>query len=347
MMASHIQGNPQDSAPLADQSTSINSQISEYTAGDADSAYGEGMGDTTVSIRSSDLVYVYENGRRYQQCDDDVYIFPNDEKERDRLDMLHHIHLLIFKDKLYMAPIQKPKNILDMGAGTGIWAIDFADEFPNAHVLGVDFSYMQPNWLPPNCSFELDNIEKEWQYPPGQRFDYIHQRGLAGSIQDWYGLYRQALMHLVPGGWLEIQEFDFWFYSQEPGGLAKDSYIMQWQELIGQASVKMRRRLHCAVDLKTRVQHAGFTDVTFEAIKVPVGGWPKDQDLRTIGRYMQLHMRQALEALTLGYFSRILMWSTDEIQVLLARVLNEFNCKSKRLYTYYRVIYGRKPEAKQ
>ena len=34
----------------------------------------------------------------------------------------HHLFLLTFNDKLFLAPIQNPKNVLDVGTGTGIWA---------------------------------------------------------------------------------------------------------------------------------------------------------------------------------------------------------------------------------
>ena len=32
----------------------------------------------------------------------------------------------------------------------GLWAIDFADEFPEAEVTGTDISPIQPTWIPPN-----------------------------------------------------------------------------------------------------------------------------------------------------------------------------------------------------
>jgi methylase of polypeptide subunit release factors len=33
--------------------------------------------------------------------------------------------------------------VLDIGTGTGIWAIDFADEHPEAEVIGTDLSPIQ------------------------------------------------------------------------------------------------------------------------------------------------------------------------------------------------------------
>lgn len=50
---------------------------------------------------------------------------PNDEQESNRLDIHHHLAVLGLGGRLHMAPIGKdPGGILDLGTGTGIWAID-------------------------------------------------------------------------------------------------------------------------------------------------------------------------------------------------------------------------------
>ena len=49
--------------------------------------------------------------------------------------------------KLFFAPIgDKPGRILDIGTGTGIWAIDVGDEYPDAEIIGTDISPTQPSW---------------------------------------------------------------------------------------------------------------------------------------------------------------------------------------------------------
>jgi len=56
------------------------------------------------------------------------YLAPNDEAELDRLDMHHHLAALLIDGKLHVAPIgENPQAILDVGCGTGIWAIDIGE----------------------------------------------------------------------------------------------------------------------------------------------------------------------------------------------------------------------------
>lgn len=71
---------------------------------------------------------------------------PNDESEQDRLDLSHQMFKITTGDKLYLAPIAKPARILDVGTGTGIWAIEMGDEFPDSDILGTDLSPTQPTW---------------------------------------------------------------------------------------------------------------------------------------------------------------------------------------------------------
>jgi methylase of polypeptide subunit release factors len=66
---------------------------------------------------------------------------PTDEKEQDRLDMHHEIMLQLLGGKLHLAPIDTPQKILDIGTGTGIWAIDAADTYPSAEVVGTDLRW--------------------------------------------------------------------------------------------------------------------------------------------------------------------------------------------------------------
>jgi methylase of polypeptide subunit release factors len=55
-----------------------------------------------------------------------------------RLEKLHDVMFDLLDKKLYLAPVENPQRILDIGTGTGIWAIDVAETHPHADVIGVD-----------------------------------------------------------------------------------------------------------------------------------------------------------------------------------------------------------------
>jgi methylase of polypeptide subunit release factors len=81
--------------------------------------------------------------------------------------------------------------VLDLGTGTGIWAIDFADQFPSAIVIGTDLSPIQPTWVLPNVRFEIEDFNDEWTFKPND-FDYIHMRCIYGTVADWPIFYKQV-----------------------------------------------------------------------------------------------------------------------------------------------------------
>ena len=74
--------------------------------------------------------YVYENSRRYHKYQEGRYHFPNDDAEQEREDMQHAMFMLLCDSKLHFAPLENPRSILDIGTGTGIWAIESKHSLP-------------------------------------------------------------------------------------------------------------------------------------------------------------------------------------------------------------------------
>lgn len=72
--------------------------------------------------------------------------------------------------------------------------------FPGAAVIGTDLAPIQPDYIPPNLAFMIDDIEDEWTW--GQKFDYIYTRDLDGV--DWVMLSRRAHAFLILGGYFEV-----------------------------------------------------------------------------------------------------------------------------------------------
>lgn len=54
-------------------------------------------------------------------------------------DLAHHMYLMTLEGKLHLAPLENPQNILDVGTGTGIWAMyaPFAFFFQSAFCLDL------------------------------------------------------------------------------------------------------------------------------------------------------------------------------------------------------------------
>jgi hypothetical protein len=80
------------------------------------------------------------------------------------------------------------------------------------------------------------------------------------------------------------------------------------------------------------LRKAGFVDVKEHYFKLPINTWPKNRQLKEIGKYQALHYTEGLEGICIGLFTRVLGWQPSELQVLLAKVRAEIKDKSIHLY---------------
>ncbi|RFN46890.1 s-adenosyl-l-methionine-dependent methyltransferase [Fusarium flagelliforme] len=203
-------------------------------------------------------------------------------------------------NRLHLSPIgEKPQKILDIGTGTGIWAIDsdMADEYSSAEVIGTDISAAQPTFVPPNCIFQIDDAQLDWTFEPNT-FDFIHLRYLYGAIDDWRKLFRQAYTHVRPGGWVESLDIDIETRSENPKVQNDPNHIFyKWYQLFFECGRKTGRTFEIARDGRQEeyMREAGFTDLVAKSWKVPIGGWPHDEKLKQIGFYNGAFVDQSLD----------------------------------------------------
>ncbi|KAF5643231.1 methyltransferase [Fusarium sp. NRRL 52700] len=276
------------------------------------------------------------------------YVLPNDEKENERLDLQHNLFLLTFGDKLGLAPPCYPdtkvNHVLDLGTGTGIWAMDFADEHPEAEltlkVVGVDLSPIQPSFIPPNVSFEIDDIEDEWTY--SKPFDYIHSRFMTSCISDWKKYLTQCFQNLTPNGYLELQEADLTIKSDDDT-VKPDNALLKCLKLLQEASERFGRPyvdIPALVDVMTEV---GFVDVKIERFRWPSNTWPKDKKYKELGAWCYENFSSGLEAITMAALTRGHGWSVEDTTVFLMDVRKSMG--DRKIHAYWPIysIYGRKP----
>ena len=68
---------------------------------------------------------------------------------------------------------------------------DVAEKYPSADVKGIDVAPIQPNWVPSNARFELDDFNQDWG--DENKYDLIHERELLGSVSDLDKFYARCL----------------------------------------------------------------------------------------------------------------------------------------------------------
>ena len=244
--------------------------------------------------------------------------------------------------------------------------MNFADEFPSAVVIGTDLSPIQPQWVPPNCKFLVDDAESDWLYTPDEAFDFIHVRALAGSIADWHRFYRQVHAHLKPGGWVEVQELETCTKSDDDTVERSGKGVTEWQKYVDEALDKFGKTLNIAELHKQRIIDAGFVDVrddTYKVcaasvgqviiskevicadikLKIPIGRWPKDPKLKEVGMYHLENLLTVVEAFSLAPLIRVLGLSNESVQVLMANARNDLRNRQNHFYNVQHFVYGRKP----
>ena len=72
----------------------------------------------------------------------------------------YEILKLVMDERLHLCPFDAsnaPCKILDIATGTGLWAIEMGDEYPEAEVIGTDLSPIQPAFVPPNVRFFVED----------------------------------------------------------------------------------------------------------------------------------------------------------------------------------------------
>ncbi|KAF7548443.1 hypothetical protein G7Z17_g7059 [Cylindrodendrum hubeiense] len=311
---------------------------------DGDSSLGTDAESSTASMSASILEYRQIQGRTFHSDRFTVdYAFPNDQKQLESVDITHHYLTLLFGNRLFLAPIADDvQQVLDAGTGSGIWAIDFADQYPGAEVIGTDLSPCQPKWVPPNVRFEIDDVTESWTWDDG-KFDFIHLRYLFGAIKDWTALYKEAFRCCAPGGWVESAEANIQFRSDD--GTADLAPVLDLcTRLYDEGGQAIGRPFFMDHLQPKGFKEAGFTDIKTMDYKVPIGGWAKDPNLAEVGRFVRLTLENDIEGYTLALWNHVLGWPKDEYQIFLMDIRKALRNREIHSYFTVRVVYGRKPE---
>jgi hypothetical protein len=115
--------------------------------------------------------------------------------------------------------------------------------------------------------------------------------------------------------------------------LTPEHAIYKWSALMLDASHRINQCLDNPPKYAQWMREAGFVNVQYAMFKWPSNPWPKDKKHKTLGLWSLANTLDGLEGFTMAYFTRILGWQPDDVQVFLVGV-REDN-KNRQLHNYY------------
>jgi SAM-dependent methyltransferase len=196
------------------------------------------------------------------------YMVPRHPSEIDRLDV-QHFALLETLGVNHLAPIDRPRRILDVGSGTGQWGFELGAEHPGALVVGFDVEVGKAGG-PPNYHTVRGNLLQGLPFADGS-FDFVHQRLMATSSiphAAWPGVVADLVRVTTPGGWVELVEVQV---EVQPAGPANRTLFDLTRE-VGRTAFGLDQEAIVG-SLDQPLRDAGLTDVERHDVPTPVGEW--------------------------------------------------------------------------
>jgi ubiquinone/menaquinone biosynthesis C-methylase UbiE len=269
--------------------------------------------------------------RRYLQ--EQPYLLPKDLGEVNRLDFQHYVLRAILRGN-YLAPIGQPRRILDVGCGTGQWAFELAQQFPQAEVIGLDLELLKASASPPpNYRFVQGDILHGLPFD-NDSFDFVHQRLLVLAIPQaaWPAAVQELARVTAPGGWVELVEASIAPKDLTPSGPVTQRLFALGGQLAALRGIDSEGVVARSLDYY--LSETGLVNIERRQIEVPVGEWGG-----RLGSLMALNFREGAKALSAPIAHRFAR-TEQEVATAIEEMLQEFN----RYHTKYSYIiaYGQK-----
>ncbi|KIK66232.1 hypothetical protein GYMLUDRAFT_157580 [Collybiopsis luxurians FD-317 M1] len=281
------------------------------------------------------------DGERYYASKQ--YLLPADETETSRLNKQHRVITRAFDNRLSLAPLdlRTGDRVLESGAGTGIWALELAEDHQNQKegtvldIECVDISDKQfPQSHPPNIHFSVHSVislPAEWS----GTFAYAHQRFLITAMNDarWRQAIRELFRVLLSGGWVELVDHDGTNVSFGVGPCSK-----RLVSLINAMYAEKGVVGDLGVYLPQLLEEIGFVDVWCEPRCLRIGkpgenGYPSG-DWRNVWKGMKQPLMNA------GGYG--IVQTEEEYEGLLEGAALEWDNSNEACTTFY-TIQARKP----
>ena len=265
------------------------------------------------------------------------YPLPKDMSEINRLDFQHFLLRTGLRGN-YAAPVDQPTSILDVGTGSGRWAMEMAALFPAARIIGLDLAPPSDDTAtlgqgldtrPSNYSFTAGNILEGLPFPD-QSFDFVHQRLLITAIprDRWPGVIQELVRVTRPGGWVELAECG----TPADGGPGYMGLWQSWIDFLAKRNVDFTIGKHVGQMLNS----GGLVNVQQRALNFPMGDWGG-----RIGRASATDCLAVGKALRAGVIAQEVM-PAERYDTLYSRAQQEFAQRQGRGILPFYVAFGQR-----
>jgi SAM-dependent methyltransferase len=237
------------------------------------------------------------------------------------------------------APLNRLASILDVGCGSGRWAMEVASLFPQANVVGLDL--VPPpedartlgqglDLRPPNYAFTPGNILEGLPFAD-QTFDFVHQRLLITAIPKdrWPSVIQELARVTRSGGWVELAECGV----LEEAGPGASGMWNSWITFTAKRNVDFTP----GHTIGQMLGAGGLSNVDQRVLYFPMGDWGG-----RIGRASATDCLAVGSALRAGVVGQSIL-SEQQYDALYARAQQEFAQRNGRGMLPFYVAYGQRP----
>ena len=233
--------------------------------------------------------------------------------------------------------------VLDVGCGTGSWALAIAERYFPTQVIATDLT--PPDILTtPNLTFMESNAEDDWVF--ARPFHLIHGRMLTSGIHNWPRFLQQCFTNLEPGGWLELLDICHPFKAEilcesvQDGPLASD--FLRWGHIAEKSWALNGLDYRATTKHVARLAEIGFVDIQEAEYRWPLGTWSQDDIEKRIGELMLNNFTKFLLMAGVSIIEQSPEIEEQEAQHLVTAALKDLseNCLTRR---YYLTVYESVP----